>query len=136
MTAADASEPEVPREPIEVWVTVPAAPPVRGAPGGFDDKGEVETQSKLGDWWRGVTTADPDEFLESWRKAFRAVEAVFATDAGPASGSSFQLESVTAKLTLKASGKVVFVGEAGGEVSFEACFSRRDPATLQVSPRP
>jgi hypothetical protein len=115
--------------PIEVWVTAPAGGTGTGGTGGFDDRGEVETHSRFGDAWRALreVKADPEEFLASWHSAYRSIQAVFAADEQAVPESAFQLQSVTAKLTLKASGKVLFVGEAGGEVTFEACFARRPP---------
>ena len=53
------------------------------------------------------------------------VGAVFGADPGTDQTGTFGLESVTAKLSLTASGKVVFVGELGGETAFEAVFTRR-----------
>jgi hypothetical protein len=117
-----------PRTGIEVWIGVPAEPVVEPRPTGFDESKEVEKQAL----WRKkaeqtVAKVDPEEFLNSWNKTFAAVEAVFAADRAPKRASGFELESVTAKLALKASGKVVFIAEVGAEVAFEATFTRRKP---------
>ncbi len=111
---------------IEVWVSNPKVVVVNSGSGGFDGTGEVETQSKIVDKALGAIKADSSEFIESWKKAFHAVEALFAADNGAEQQGGFGLESVTAKLSLSASGKVAFVGELGGEIAFEAVFKRRD----------
>jgi hypothetical protein len=125
---SEASHPD-----IEVWV---AAPPMLQTDGGtrerfgqsdsFGDTDEVELQSKVLDLWRRrAAKVDPAEFLDSWKKAFKAVEAIFAADSEPDQKSKYVLDSVTAKLSLTASGKVAFVAELSGEVAFEATFKRR-----------
>jgi hypothetical protein len=112
--------------PLEVWIAIPGALGTDEAPGvGFADSNEVEQQARrlagrLGD----AVTVDSGEFLASWQKAVKAVEAVFAANDG-SSGTTFWLESVTARLSLTAKGKVAFIAELGGEVAFEATFKRR-----------
>jgi hypothetical protein len=110
---------------IEVWISAPKAVVVDRGPGGFDNGGEVETHSKVIDKVFNTVRGDSSEFIDSWKKAFHAVGAVFAADPGTDQTGPFGLESVTAKLSLTASGKVVFVGELGGEIAFEAVFTRR-----------
>lgn len=118
------SAPTVPSD-LEILVSSQAvvAEVVTSTSTGFDPSDEAE-QHALFRKLRDVTSVDPGTFLDSWRKAFRAVEAVFTADEQSAQKGPFVLESVTAKLSLTASGKVAFVGELGGEVAFEACFRR------------
>jgi hypothetical protein len=113
------------RPDIEVWISNPNAAAISRAPGGFDEGGEVETHSKTVDKVVEAIKGNSSEFIESWKKACSAVEALFTSDASSAEKGSFGLESVTAKLSLTASGKVCFVGELGGEIAFEAVFKRR-----------
>jgi hypothetical protein len=110
---------------IEVWISNPNAAVLSPATGGFDGGGEVETQSKAVEKVMEAVKASSSEFLESWKQAFSAVEALFTADQNTGKPGSFGLESVTAKLSLTATGKVCFVGELGGEVAFEAVFKRR-----------
>ncbi len=65
-----------------------------------------------------------EEFVGTWRKAIDAVEAVFAADDEREKSPGLQLESITAKLSITANGKVAFIGQLGGEVAFEAVFRR------------
>lgn len=107
-------------EEVEVLVSnlsSPAGPAI-----GFGESGEVEQHSKRVK--EIIEKADPSEFFESWQKAVRAVAAVFKQDEGE-EDSDFELESIKAKLSLSASGKVAFVGEFGGQVAFEATFKRK-----------
>ncbi len=116
---------------IEVWIIDP-----RGAGEEGEDfalptprpPGEVEEHAWFGKK-RGESDprkVDSQEFLDSWRQTFKTIQAVFEADeAKPRPDNAFALESVTAKLSISAKGKVAFIGELGGEVSFEACFSRR-----------
>lgn len=113
------------RPDIEVWISNPNVAAFSHAPGGFDVGREVETQSKTVDKVFEAIKVNSSEFIESWKKAFSAVEALFTTDSASAQQGAFGLESVTAKLSLTASGKVCFVGELGGEIAFEAVFKRR-----------
>ncbi len=119
---------------FEVWVSSPAeAPPGVSSPAealpaggttGFDTSDEVEQHSKPLALAGGAIQASSAEFLKSWNNVKAAMDAVMsASDHVPTSG--FGLESVTAKLTVSATGKVAFVGELGGELSFEVVFKRR-----------
>ncbi|TWP36102.1 Pepco domain-containing protein [Leekyejoonella antrihumi] len=118
---------------IEVWVAAPPMLQAEDNPGegygqsdSFGNADEVELQSKVLDLWkRRAARVDPAEFLDSWKKAFQAVEAIFTADSEPNQKSKYVLDSVTAKLSLTASGKVAFVAELSGEVAFEATFKRR-----------
>lgn len=112
-------------EDIEVWVSNPNSPISNGRYGGFDETGEVETQSKATEKALNAIQASSSEFVESWKKACHAVSALFAADNG-SEQDAFRLESMTVKLSLSASGKISFIGELGGEVAFEAEFKRRD----------
>jgi hypothetical protein len=112
-------------EEIEVWIGNPGRIVMGTAVGGFDDGDEVEMHAKVIGKAVDAIRANTQEFIESWKTAFNAIEAVFATDQGPGMSSAFMLDSVTAKLSLTASGKVVFIGELGGEIAFEAQFKRR-----------
>lgn len=115
---------------IEVWIldpkgmskddddfSPPAATPSR----------EVEQHASWGRRRSSVVRkVDPQEFLDSWQATFKTIQSIFeADDARPKPENPFVLESITAKLSLSATGKVVFIGELGGEVSFEACYQRR-----------
>jgi len=127
----DVREPNATPVPdIEVWIIDSSgaleddddfSPPVPSP------AGEVERQASWG--WRkpsGVKKVDPQEFLDSWQATFKTIQSIFqADDARPKPENPFVLESITAKLSISAKGKVVFVGELGGEVSFEACYQRR-----------
>lgn len=110
---------------IEVWISTPNTVVINRERGSFEIAGEVETQSKTVENVLDAVQASSSEFIESWKKAFHAVEALFTADQGADQPGRFGLESVTAKLSLTASGKVCFVGELGGEVAFEAVFKRR-----------
>jgi hypothetical protein len=109
---------------IEVLISAPKAVTVDRRFGGFDEGDEVEIQSKIIDKALAAVRVDSAEFIESWKKAFHAVAAVFAADPETDQPGRFRLESVTAKLSLTASGTVCFVGELGGEIAFEAQFKR------------
>jgi hypothetical protein len=115
----------VARDDIEVWISTSKAVVVTRERGGFDGGGEVETQSKTVEKVLDAVKVSSSEFIESWKKASDAVEALFTADEKTGEPSGFGLESVTAKLSLTASGKVCFVGELGGEVAIEAVFKRR-----------
>jgi hypothetical protein len=111
-----------PASNIEVWISTPPgiiSSTVADSFGGA----EVEQQSKPLDKAKDALKVNSEEFISSWRSAYTAVESVFATDK-ETSTSSFKLDSVTARLSLSASGKVAFIGELGGELSFEATFKR------------
>jgi hypothetical protein len=112
-------------EPFEVWISNPKAAVLISDRGGFVASDEVETQSKAVDKVLDVVQGSASEFIDSWQKAFRAVQEVFTADEAKDQSGGFGLESVTVKLSLTASGKVCFVGELGGEVAFEAAFKRR-----------
>lgn len=114
----------VPAEDIEVWVTGPRPMQVGRTPGGFDETGEVETQSKIVDKALDVVRVDSSVFIDSWQKTSRAVQALFEEDNQTDKRGGFVLDSVTARLSLSASGKVAFIGELGGEIAFEAVFKR------------
>jgi hypothetical protein len=110
---------------IEVWISAPpgAAGLTSGRPTGST---EVKTHSKHLDKALDAIRADSKEFVGSWQKTIDAVKAMFAT-AGAGQAGSFELDSMTVKLSLTATGKVVFVGELGGEIAFEAVFKRHAP---------
>lgn len=71
-----------------------------------------------------VVDVGSDQFLDSWRRAIHAVSELFTADDD--SDSAFALDSVVAKLSVDASGKVAFLAELKGEVAFEATFKRRE----------
>jgi hypothetical protein len=114
-----------PSEGIEVWISAPRTGTLTQRATGFEANDEVETHSKAVDKVIDAVKVNSQEFLESWKKAFQAVEALFVADGGSGAQSTFVLDSVTARLSLTATGKVAFVGELGGEIAFEAQFKRR-----------
>jgi|GEM_PF-7122077 len=110
---------------IEVWVSVPSGTSQEGDLATRPTE-EVETHSKAKDRIDSAVKADSEVFLSSWRATYQAVESVFASEDKVGKSGGFSLYSVTARLSLTAKGRVVFVGELGGEVSFEATFRRKD----------
>ena len=129
---SDASVPSA----IEVWVTTPVSPEMEPPFSGFDESGDVERHANPFSKWREATKVDSGQFLESWTKAFEAVEAIFTAGNSVHQQESFRLESVSAKLSLTASGKVAFVGELGGEVAFEVTFKRHSHNLVELTPHP
>ena len=104
----------------------PAVALIAPSPGtGFGGQDEVQQHARLVEKAIDAVRANSEEFLSSWGEAVRAVQALFVAESNtaPAAGG-FRLDTVTAKLSLSAKGKVAFIGELGGELSFEATFKR------------